>query len=95
MAGHCYSRGSLHSLVGKGVQTAPEDEAWVRKVLAACMDPQDAIYASEDCYQLDEDGYYYEDEDFARDTSSIAVLWGIYRRPEPTFNEKYFSPRGR
>lgn len=95
MAGHYYSRGSLHSLTSGRGPSSPEDEAWDRKVLAACMDPQDAIYASGDCYYPDENGYYYEDEDLNNEIGSISLLWGIYKRREPVFNEEYFSPKGR
>jgi hypothetical protein len=59
------------------------------------MDPQDALFASDDCYCIGEDGHYYEDEDLGGEIESISVLWGIYRRPEPVFNDSYFSPKGR
>ena len=94
MSGY-YSRGSLHSLAGGKSISSPEDEAWVKKVIAMCMNPQDAMYASEDCYCLDENGYYYEDENLSNEVESISLLWGTYKRPEPVFNEEYFSPKGR
>ena len=95
MVGHYYSRGSLHSLVGREQKYSQEDETWIKKVLEMCMGPQDAMYASGDCYYLDENGYYYEDEILNNEVAEISILWGTYKRPDPIFNDKYFSPIGR
>jgi len=83
--GHYMSRGTLEQIKNGSMEeeTTPEQEGWLKQVVAALMSAEDSLYLQE--YALD-----------GQIDEAISQMWGTYHNSCPhirrEFDEDYFWP---
>lgn len=88
IGGHYMSRGTLEQVKnGSAEEPTPEQETWLKKVIAAFMSAEDSLYLQDDAL----DGWMDENSEM------VSKVWGIYHNTCPhvkrrSFNEDYFWP---